>query len=193
LDEGIMTLKGRGENAVPNLACLACGLDIYLDETTYANYQGPVTCAQCRRQQYISIQRGELVTAQLGGNTYDAISDVVHLDIPSERLDDIAEAAFVLLQGAYKSSVVMCRRCVQGVLLALNIPDQPLGRMIEKAATGGSITQDLADQLKAIKLLGDAGAHPNDEALKEVTQTGAYLCVHLTKEVLKSVFPSKQV
>ena len=177
-----------GRKTVPNLACLSCGLEIYLDEVTYANYRGPVRCSSCKGQQHVQIQRGELVTQQVGGDWYDSIADIAGWEIPNEQVADLAEAAHVLLQGAYKSSVVMSRRCVQGTLLVKGIGDKRLGLMLEEAR-GGVISEVLYQQATAVKKFGDAGAHPQDDELRVVTQIDASLCVQIVKEIYKHVFP----
>lgn len=177
---------------VPDVNCLGCGSSILLDERTYTSYQGQVTCKECQAHQYIATQDGRLVFSNVQGTFLDAIRDILIWRIPQERLNDVAEAAHVLLQSALKSCVVMCRRCIQGTLLDKNVPDQPLGRMIASAETQGLITKELADQLRVIKLFGDVGAHPDDQALNDVTQFNAAFCVQLTKEVLKVVYPVRQ-
>lgn len=184
-----LSLLSRGERKnVPNIVCLTCGGEIYLDENTYANFRGPIRCAQCRGQQHVSIQRGELVATQLGGDFYDAISDILEYQVPQERLADLAEAAHDLLQNAFKSSVVMSRRCIQGLLLDNNIPDQRLSLMLD-AARGTVITDQLYQQAMAGKKFGDAGAHPSDQELRIVTQLDATLCVAIVKEIYKYVYP----
>ena len=177
-----------GRKTVPDVACLTCGLEIYLAEPTYANYRGPVRCSSCKGLQHVQIQRGELVTQQIGGDWYDAIADVLGWDIPAEQLVDLAEAAHDLLQGAHKSSVVMSRRCVQGTLLDKGIADKKLSLMLEEAK-GTVISEVLYQQATAVKKFGDAGAHPRDNELKIVTQLDASLCVQVVKEIYKYVYP----
>ena len=131
---------------------------------------------------------GKSVTQQLGGDWYDAIADIGGWEIPNEQVADSAEAAHVLMQGAYKSSVVMSRRCVQGTLLVKGITDKRLALILEEAR-GTVISEALYQQATAVKKFGDAGAHPKDDELREVTQIDASLSVQIVKEIYKFVFP----
>lgn len=151
--------------------------------TTVDRFDAPVV----KRLQHVQIQRGELVTQQLGGDWNDAIADIWGWDIPAEQLADLAEAAHDLLQGAHKSSVVMSRRCVQGTLLEKGITDKKLSLMLEEAK-GNVISEVLFQQATAVKKFGDAGAHPRDNELKVDTQLDGSLCVQIVKEIYKYVY-----
>ena len=174
---------------MPLLQCLTCGGEIYLDDVTYANYQGRVVCPACRGPQEVIFQKKALVSASLTPDIYAPIRDILAWDIPENILFDLAEATLDLGVRAYKSCVVMCRRCVQAVLLDKNIPDAELAVMIKNANKKKILTDNLFHTATALRFFGNSGAHPLDPELRKVTELQASLSIQVTKEILQDVYP----
>ncbi len=185
-------VKQKGVN-VPTLQCLACGDGIYLDDETYANYQGQVTCTECKQQQAVVIQHGALVTASQQRDIYEPIREVLNHEVPSDMLIDLAEAAIDLAQNCFKSCVVMCRRCVQAVLLERGVTDEPLAKMIDAARNANVLDERLYQTATAIGFFGNSGAHPLDPELRKVEQLDASLALQVTKRFLQTLYPLKVV
>lgn len=188
-----MTPSSEGRTYVSNIQCLTCGNDIWLDDATYANYQGRVVCSACRGHQDVVIQRKQLVTASLVGDIYEPIRDILAWDVPIDILMDIAEASLCLGVSALKSCVVMCRRCVQAVLIEKGIDDNPNMRdMIAEAHTKGILSEELMHNANAVRFFAVTGAHPKDPMLRRVTKTQALLSIEVAKDILKGVYLLKQ-
>ena len=175
---------------VPNIQCLTCGSDIYLDDMTYANYQGRVVCPDCKGSQDVVIQKKALVTSSREPDIYEPIRDILAWDVPTEVLLDLAEATLNLGVSALKSCVVMCRRCVHGLLLLEGITDDPsLARMIDEAQVNNVLTEEIVQTAHAVRFFGITGAHPKDPVLRNVSKLQASIAIEATKEILKSVYP----
>lgn len=177
---------------MPELQCLSCGNFIFLDDATYANYQGPVVCVECKGRQEVIFQNQALITSSLVADIYEPIRDLLIWDIPYEPLLDIAEAAVDLGVYTYKSCVVMCRRCVQGVLLDHGVKDDPsMVNMIDEAYQKGILTQELKETANSVRFFAVTGAHPKDPLLRKVTKLQASLAMEVTKEILMHIYPLK--
>ena len=176
---------------MPTLQCLTCATSIYLDEETYANYQGQVTCTECKGQQAVVIQSGALVTASQQRDIYEPIRDVANHEVPTEILLDLAEAAVDLGVNCFKSCVVMCRRCLQAVLLERGVADDSLAKMIDDARGRDIFDERLYQTARAIGFFGNSGAHPLDPELRKVEQLDASLALQVTKRFLQTIYPLK--
>ena len=181
--------KTRGVSRMPTLQCLACATNIYLEEDTYANYQGQVTCSECKNQQAVVIQGGALVTASQQRDIYEPVRDLVNHEVPPDILLDLLEATVDLGVNCFKSCVVMCRRSVQAVLLERGVADNKLGRMIDDARGTDILDERLYQTAKAIGFFGNSGAHPLDPELRKVEQLDASLALQVTKRFLQSIYP----
>ena len=193
MNKAIIGKNPRGSRKVPILQCLSCGGDIFLEETTYANYQGRVVCPDpdCKGYQDVIIQKKALITSSQQPDVYAPIRDILVWDIPLEILGDLAEAALDLGVLAHKSCVVMCRRCVQAVLLDKDITDRKLDDMIDEARNKGVFTEEMYQTAKAVRFFANSGAHPQDPILRKVTPLQATLALQVTKEILQGIYPRK--
>ena len=185
-----MTSPQPRRNTVPDIQCLSCGTGIYLDDVTYANYQGPVTCPECKQHTNVVIQRKALITANLLAGVYEPVLDILAWNIPADLLQDLGEASVDMTIGSYKSCVVMCRRCVHAILLAHDIEDDPsLQKMIDEAVVKGVFKEELRQTAHAVRFFGVTGAHPKDPLLRNVTKFQASLAIDGTKEIMKGIYP----
>ena len=177
---------------MPDIICLSCGQTIYLDDATYANFQGPIVCSECKGHQEVVIQKKALVTTSFVPDIFEPIRDIQAWDIDYETLRDLAEAAVDLGVDSFQSCVVMCRRCVQRVFLDAGVTDDPnMTNMIEEAYRNGIITEEHKLTTHSVRFFAVTGAHPKDPMLRKVTKLQASLAVEVTKEILKHVYPLK--
>jgi hypothetical protein len=140
------------------------------------------------------IQEQQLVTASLIADVYEPIRDILAWEITEDVLLDLAEASVALGANIYKSTVVMCRRCVQSVLLDGEVEDNPnMKAMIDEAVVKKLLTEELGETANSVRFFGVTGAHPKDPALRKVTKLQASLAIEITKEILKHVCPEKPV
>src|SRR3990167_3363959 len=186
----IMTAHQFRRLKVPTLQCLSCGETIFLDDTTYVDYQGPVVCYACKASQDVLIEKKRLVKANKIADIYAPIRDILNYEVPPDLVLDLAEAASDFGGNGFKSSVVMCRRCLQGALLEQKVKDASLEDMIE-AAKGTVLQERLYLNAKSIQFFGNSGAHPLDPALRRVEQIDAYIVLQLTKAILQSIYPKR--
>ena len=173
--------------------CLGCGQIIYLDAMTYANYQGPITCAECKVQQEILVTDGGLRGTNALPGTYDQIWDIIGWEVSADIILDLGEAARDYKVQSYKSSLVMCARCMQAALLEHGITDKGLEAMLEEAKNTGVVTEELYQEANAVKFFRNTGAHPKNPALRNVTPIQAMMGIEVTKEFLKYLYPEKQI
>ena len=175
--------------AVPDVNCLGCGQSIYLEQDTYANFQGPITCPECKIQQEVIIAQGGLTGTNALPGTYDQIWDILGWKVTYDIVQDLAESARDYKVQSYKSSLVMCGRCMQAALLEKGVPDQGLESMINEAKDLGIITEELQQEAHAVKFFRNTGAHPKNPALRNVTPIQAMMGIEVTKEFLKHLYP----
>ena len=115
--------------------------------------------------------------------------DIVDAAVPPAIAGDFAEAIRCQFIRAYKAAVTMCRRALQAAALDKKAsPDRKLLHQIDELATRGVITNPLKEMAHAIRLTGNIGAHPDEDCLKDVTDTYADDIVQFTKEFFHHVY-----
>jgi hypothetical protein len=92
-------------------------------------------------------------------------------ETPADVADDFNEAALVL-RDSPKASAALSRRCLQAVLRAAGYAQKDLGPAIQAALDDGKLPPAIAQNLDAIRNIGNFAAHP----LKD-TNTGEILPV----------------
>ena len=112
----------------------------------------------------INIGRDSYIKQQYGGVEVDpAISPHV--------ASDYLEALLCRRIGAYKATVTMCRRALQASLLEMGASKKlRLEKQIDELFGGGKITQAIRDEAHRIRLLGNVGAHPDKDGLKDASE-----------------------
>ena len=178
---------------VPSLVCLACGKRIDLPSPEYDDFTGQTPrCSnpECRATQSIKIQHGKVTYATLEPNLFPILGQLRDHPLPPELRADFAEAAANYLNRSHKSSVVMCRRVVHGMLLDKDIVDKnSIYEMIEDAFSSGVLQEQERRQAHAIRFFGATGAHPKDPSLRRVDELDALLTVRVTRQILQAAYP----
>lgn len=109
--------------------------------------------------------------------------------IPKDIADDYSEATRCIDVKASKATVTQCRRTIQNtcVLKGAN-PKVDLIYQIDELESKKIINPGLKDIAHAIRMIGNWGAHPQKDPLKEVTFDDALEILKFTSEFLDEVF-----
>jgi len=92
-------------------------------------------------------------------------SDNVAEEIPGGIREDFQEAIRCLWVNAYNATAEMCRRALENACLKLGAPkDKVLQKMIDHLAANQTITPYLQGAAHKIRLGGNRGAHPPEDA-----------------------------
>lgn len=125
--------------------------------------------------------------------TYPLSTTEAEKEIHESVRRDYEEARLCFSAGAYKGAVLLCRRALQGAAIDKGAdagvdPRETLNRQLDALAKEGSLNSSLADVAKEIRLLGNYGAHPQDDGLDEVSKDQADDVVQLTGQVLEDLY-----
>ncbi len=109
--------------------------------------------------------------------------------IPPEIGDDFSEANRCISVEAKKATVAMCRRVLQNACVKKGANAKTdLFDQIEELESKRIINPSMKDVAHAIRKIGNWGAHPQDDPLKDVTLDDAMEIVKFTNEFLDEVF-----
>ena len=116
-----------------------------------------------------------------------------HESIPPQVADDYIEAIKCFDVGAWKASVVMCRRALQGSVIEKGAKKDKLVDQIDELYDQQIITKAIKDWAHEIRLTGNIGAHPDKDGLQDVTREDAKELIEFMEEYLNYVYimPSK--
>lgn len=117
-----------------------------------------------------------------GRRTFNAPAEV-----PADLAEDFNEAA-VVLPYSPKASAALSRRCLQGVLRSKGYTHKDLAPAIQALLDSGRLPSELADNVDAIRNIGNFAAHPmkdtNTQAVLPVEEHEA----EWNLEVLQGLF-----
>src|SRR3990172_8180757 len=123
---------------MPEINCLSCAKNKFLGIITYWNYKGDVKCEYCGAIMNIHIESGELQFCILKG------SKLVKIDeLPLNIQSDVSEAQICQSVGAYKASVVMCRRALEQICDNMSADGNNLKDKIKSLYDDGIISSSL--------------------------------------------------
>jgi len=118
------------------------------------------------------------------GKPNDEVDPAVPLDISA----DFREALRCQWIRAFKGTVTMCRRAVQGSVLVEGATGGRLIDQIDDLFKKGRITESLRDMAHEIRLTGNIGAHPDEDGLKDVSEQDADDMIEFTREYFHHVY-----
>lgn len=110
-------------------------------------------------------------------------------NLPPEVFSDIVEASKCLNIGASKAAIVMARRALEQALIIKgakkndNLLDQ-----IDDIKQKKLLSDSDAHLAHGIRYLGNYGAHPEDDLLKDVNLDDAKLAFQVVSKILKNLF-----
>ena len=127
---------------------------------------------------------------------YPRTSFTVDSSIPENIADDFKEANMCLGVEAKKATVTMCRRVLQNTCIIKGAtPNAELYKQINEIESKMIINPTMKEVAHAIRKIGNWGAHPQNDPLKDVTIDDASEIVKFTSEFLEEVFvrPSRLI
>ena len=116
----------------------------------------------------------------------------VDLAVPEKIAADFSEALRCLHARAYRATVTMCRRAIQASAKDLNASGKWLIEQIDDLADKGKITEPLKDMAHHIRKIGNDGAHPDDDLLKDVDEQDAADIVKFVREYFNHIYVMPQ-
>ncbi len=108
--------------------------------------------------------------------------------IPKEVADDHLEAIRCQSVSASKAVVTQCRRALQNTCTLNGAPNADLIDQIDDLYNRRIINPALKDMAHTIRMIGNWGAHPQKDTLKEVASSDATDVLEFTGEFLDEVF-----
>jgi len=109
--------------------------------------------------------------------------------IPEDIADDFNEANRCFAVEAKKATVTMCRRVLQNTCISKGAdPRKDLFNQIDELESKRIINPSMKDVAHAIRVIGNWGAHPQNDPLKDVTIEDALEIVNFTSEFLDEAF-----
>jgi len=126
--------------------------------------------------------------------TYPKYVPVKHESIPQNIWSDYLEACECFNAGAFKASVVMCRRMLQNVCLERgakkkNAQDKwiSLRNQIKEAFSEKdyALVHSIADK---VKYFGDYGAHPQDDNIDDVSDEASKAILDFSNKILEITY-----
>ena len=114
----------------------------------------------------------------------DSVADAV----PEEIANDFREALRCFHVKSYRATVTMCRRAIQASCKELKAVKEKLIDQINDLAKTGKITEPLKEMARQIRKIGNDGAHPNDDLLKDVTEQDAAEIIGFVRKYFDHVY-----
>lgn len=154
-------------------------------------------CRGCHKGVYFLLEGYNLtdedVTVRVNVNSvkdyYPRAVLTVDPAIPEEIADDFKEANKCFGVEAKKATVTMCRRVLQNACVYKGAnPNKDLVKQIDELESKIVINPSMKDVAHTIRKIGNWGAHPQDDPLKDVTLDDASEILKFTSEFLDEVF-----
>ena len=118
------------------------------------------------------------------GTADDSVDDAV----PEKIAEDFSEALRCFHVESYRATVTMCRRAIQASSKEFKAAGDKLIHQIDDLAKKGKITEPLKDMAHQIRKIGNDGAHPGDDLLKDVTEQDAAGIIEFVREYFAHVY-----
>ncbi len=166
---------GKGANHDFVLFCNGCDKGVY--------FQMPDSrCFPDEYQHTIPIEIDDIV------DYYPKNVPYVDQAIPKDVADDYLEAIKCRGVLASKAVVTQCRRALQNACTLNGAPNSDLINQIDDLYNRRIINPTLKDVAHTIRMIGNWGAHPQKDPLKEVAPSDADEVLQFTDEFLDEVF-----
>ena len=141
-------------------------------------------CPNCLKFVLLVTIKGKLNKYYPRGRANDSVDPAV----PEEIATDFKEALRCLHVGSYRATVTMCRRAIQSSSKDLGAVGKNLVDQIDYLANKGKITEPLKEMAHEIRSVGNVGAHPDDDPLKDVNEQDASEIVEFMSEYFNHVY-----
>ncbi len=129
------------------------------------------------------------IPANLVVESYPRVVFTADSTIPKDIGDDFEEANMCFTIGAKKATVTMCRRVLQTTCVSKGAdPQKDLVQQIDELESMRVIKPSMKEMAHTIRKIGNWGAHPQSDPLKDVTLDDAGDILKFTSEFLDEVF-----
>ncbi len=109
--------------------------------------------------------------------------------VPENVASVFLEAMVCFNVGAFRASAAMCRRALETSALERGATKgKKLVEQINELCEKQAITKDIKDWCHQIRIIGNMGAHPDDDGLEIVSQTDADDLINFMEEYLNYVY-----
>jgi hypothetical protein len=109
--------------------------------------------------------------------------------IPAPVRSDLYEARKCISARAWKATAAMCRRALQGACLQVGAtPGKTLNQQVAEVVATNKVHSSLEEWARAIRVMGNSGAHPGDDGLETVTEEEATDILEFTEQFLDLTF-----
>lgn len=109
-------------------------------------------------------------------------------EIPEIIGIDFKEALRCQFVNAHRATATMCRRALQSSCQDLGSAGNRLVDQIDDLAQKGSITRALQDMAHTVRLIGNVGAHPDEDGLEDVGPDDASDLIEFSLEFYNHVY-----
>ena len=109
-------------------------------------------------------------------------------EIPEIIGTDFKEALRCQFVNAHRATATMCRRALQSSCQDLGADGDRLVDQIDDLAQKGSITRALQDMAHTVRLIGNVGAHPDEDGLEDVGPDDASDLIEFSLEFYNHVY-----
>jgi hypothetical protein len=165
---------GIGAGDSVTLFCRGCGKGVYFYLNGYA---------------IAGDNRSIRVPEENVSDFYPHITINIDSAIPPEIADDFKEAHDCLGIKAKKATVTMCRRVLQNTCVSKGAnPNAELAKQIDEIESKRIINPQTKEVAHTIRKIGNWGAHPQDDPLRDVTIDDASEILIFTSEFLDEIF-----
>jgi len=109
-------------------------------------------------------------------------------NMPTDVSQDAKDAHKCFAISAWRASAAMSRRAIQGACIDKGAPDKKLVEQIDWLEEQRLITPQMKDIAHKIRLGGNAGAHPDKDGLKDVTEDDSRRLLEFLEDFVKYVY-----
>jgi hypothetical protein len=174
------------------LICCECGNSIELPRSYgwMTGNSASTRCQKCGTRQEFSSVAGQL-QGQKPLETpriwYSELTTAIHEDARRDFLEGVK----AFNAQCFKSTVVMCRRSLQISVIDKGANGDKLNQQIEDLKNIGKIDISLYHFASGCRQLGNYGAHPQDDELRDVDEGAAKLVLDITYKLLGQLYSDR--
>ena len=170
------------EFVMPLPICPTCGTALNLDRDTYSNFEGQITCYECKGRMSVYISGGSLRYCHSAVDR--DLTLPANCDTSKRHWVAYDDALACLAIGAFKACATMGRLSLCHALITRGIEDAETETMINKAISNGWIAGKYKHLAKAVGWFGGKAGHPQDDPIFDVGQPEATQGMRILRELL---------
>jgi hypothetical protein len=179
------------EFIMPLPICPKCGTALNLDKTTYENYEGQITCYDCKSRMTVVIRSGALreCYAAVDPDLWPPEEYPYVRELPQYWVAYL-EALKCLQADAHKACAVMCRLALEHALVERGATvGARVQSMVSWAKGRGIIAGRYKSLVDSVTFLGGVAGHAQDDEILDVGPSEAIQGARVTRDLLVMLFP----